>query len=194
MSEITERFITSKNLENMTVLKRNSSTKIPVVLTKDGIIYKLEPTHIVSRFKEYFEILKSMEELSDCVFADEILYLDLKEYGYTTRYLDEYKNVNRIITKESLSIEYKKMIIYKIIQIIKNLHKNGVIHNDLQLFNILISNTDIKLIDFDQLIIKGNILDNMYKKRVKGEIQYLNLLILSILYEKNLSYKSFFIR
>ena len=60
MSEITERFITSKNLENMTVLKRNSSTKIPVVLTKDGIIYKLEPTHVVSRFKEYFEILKSM--------------------------------------------------------------------------------------------------------------------------------------
>ena len=58
------------------------------------------------------------------------------------------------------------------------------------MFNILISNTDIKLIDFDQLIIKGNILDNMYKKRVKGEIQYLNLLILSILYEKNLSYKS----
>ena len=190
MSEITERFITSKNLENMTVLKRNSSTKIPVVLTKDGIIYKLEPTHIVSRFKEYFEILKSMEELSDCVFADEILYLDLKEYGYTTRYLDEYKNVIRIITKESLSIEYKKMIIYKIIQIIKNLHKNGVIHNDLQLFNILVSNTDIKLIDFDQLIIKGNILDSMYKKRVKGEIQYLNLLILSILYDKNLSYKS----
>ena len=190
MSEITERFITSKNLENMTVLKRNSSTKIPVVLTKDGIIYKLEPTHIVSRFKEYFEILKSMEELSDCVFADEILYLDSKEYGYTTRYLDEYKNVNRIITKESLSIEYKKMIIYKIIQIIKNLHKNGVIHNDLQLFNILVSNTDIKLIDFDQLIIKGNILDSMYKKRVKGEIQYLNLLILSILYDKNLSYKS----
>lgn len=190
MSEITERFITRKDLENMTVLKRNSSTKIPVVLTKDGIIYKLEPTHVVSRFKEYFEILKSMEELSDCVFADEILYLDLKEYGYTTRYLDEYKNVNRIITKESLSIEYKKMIIYKIIQIIKNLHKNGVIHNDLQLFNILVSNTDIKLIDFDQLIIKGNILDSMYKKRVKSEIQYLNLLILSILYEKNLSYKS----
>ena len=190
MSEITERFITRKDLENMTVLKRNSSTKIPVVLTKDGIIYKLEPTHVVSRFKEYFEILKSMEELSDCVFADEILYLDLKEYGYTTRYLDEYKNVNRIITKESLSIEYKKMIIYKIIQIIKNLHKNGVIHNDLQLFNILVSNTDIKLIDFDQLIIKGNILDSMYKKRVKGEIQYLNLLILSILYDKNLSYKS----
>ena len=186
MSEITERFITSKNLENMTVLKRNSSTKIPVVLTKDGIIYKLEPTHIVSRFKEYFEILKSMEELSDCVFADEILYLDLKEYGYTTRYLDEYKNVNRIITKESLSIEYKKMIIYKIIQIIKKLHKNGVIHNDLQLFNILVSNTDIKLIDFDQL----NILDIMYKKRITGEIQYLNLLILSILYDKNLSYKS----
>ena len=143
MSEITKRFITSKDLENMTVLKRNSSTKLPVVLTKDGIIYKLEPTHIVSRFKEYFEILKSMEELSDCVFADEILYLDLKECGYTTRYLDEYKNVNGIITKESLSIEYKKMIIYKIIQIIKNLHKNGVIHNDLQLFNILISNTDI---------------------------------------------------
>lgn len=190
MSEITERFITRKDLENMTVLKRNSSTKIPVVLTKDGIIYKLEPTHVVSRFKEYFEILKSMEELSDCVFADEILYLDLKEYGYTTRYLDEYKNVNRIITKESLSIEYKKMIIYKIIQIIKKLHKNGVIHNDLQLFNILVSNTDIKLIDFDQLIIKGNILDSMYKKRVKGEIQYLNLLILSILYDKNLSYKS----
>lgn len=190
MSEITKRFITSKDLENMTVLKRNSSTKLPVVLTKDGIIYKLEPTHIVSRFKEYFEILKSMEELSDCVFADEILYLDLKEYGYTTRYLDEYKNVNRIITKESLSIEYKKMIIYKIIQIIKKLHKNGVIHNDLQLFNILVSNTDIKLIDFDQLIIKGNILDSMYKKRIKGEIQYLNLLILSILYDKNLSYKS----
>ena len=121
MSEITKRFITSKDLENMTVLKRNSSTKLPVVLTKDGIIYKLEPTHIVSRFKEYFEILKSMEELSDCVFADEILYLDLKECGYTTRYLDEYKNVNGIITKESLSIEYKKMIIYKIIQIIKRL-------------------------------------------------------------------------
>lgn len=190
MSEITERFISRKDLENMTVLKRNSSTKIPVVLTKDGIIYKLEPTHVVSRFKEYFEILKSMEELSDCVFVDEILYLDSKECGYTTNYLDEYKNVNRIITKESLSIEQKKMIIYKIIQTIKNLHKNGVIHNDLQLFNILVSNTDIKLIDFDQLIIKGNILDSMYKKRVKGEIQYLNLLILSILYEKNLSYKS----
>lgn len=190
MSEITERFITRKDLENMTVLKRNSSTKIPVVLTKDGIIYKLEPTHVVSRFKEYFEILKSMEELSDCVFADEILYLDSKECGYTTRYLDKYTNVKRKITKESLSIEYKKIIIYKIIQLIKKLHENGVIHNDLHWLNILISNTDIKLIDFDRLIISGNISDTMYKARIKGEIQYLNLLILSILYEKNLSHMS----
>ena len=30
MSEITKRFITRKDLENMTVLKRNSSTKLPV--------------------------------------------------------------------------------------------------------------------------------------------------------------------
>lgn len=190
MSKITERFISNKDLENMIILKRNPSTKLPVVLTNGGIVYKLEPTNITSRFREYFEILKSMEELHDCVFADEILYLDSKECGYTTKYLGEYKNVNRIITKESLNIECKRKIIYKIIQTIKNLHENGVIHNDLQLFNILIFNTDIKLIDFDQSIIKGTIFDSMYKKRIKCEIQYLNLLILSILYEKNLSYIS----
>ena len=57
MSEITKRFITRKDLENMTVLKRNSSTKLPVVLTKDGIIYKLEPTHI--RSEEHTSELQS---------------------------------------------------------------------------------------------------------------------------------------
>ena len=80
-------------------------------------------------------------------------------------------------------------IIFGIIQIINKLHENGVIHNDLQCFNILTHSIDIKLIDFDQLIIKGIISDSMYKRRIKGEIQYLNLVILSILFEKNLSYK-----
>lgn len=183
-----ERRISSKELKEMVVLKRDIKTKIPKVLMKDGIIYKLEPTHIASRLKPLFEVFNEIHELSDCIFPEGVLYIDSKEFGYTTKYLDGYKNISNRLKKDKMSLEWKKAIIYKIIKLIKNLHLNGLVHNDLHGSNILNINADIKLIDFDQIKIKKLESNYMYMAWLKMEINYLNLLILSVLYEVNLSY------
>lgn len=190
MKEIGKRIISHDDLRNMKILKRNMTTKVPIVLTKENIVYKIESTHIMSRFKEYLELFKEINEFSDCVFPEEILYFNSIECGYTTKYLNEHKTINRRLIKSSLSLEWKKAIIYKIINLIKKLHSYDIVHNDLQCSNILNNGIDIKLIDFDQLKIKGTLSDSMFKRWLKAEIEHLNWVILSILYDKNLSYIS----
>lgn len=187
---IGDRRITDKELNDMLILKRDVNTKLPKVLLKNGTIYKIEPTHVASRMKSYFEILSEIEELDDCIFPKEILYINSKEIGYTTRCFSEYKNIDTKLKKNKFSLEWKKAVIYKIIDIIKKLHFNGVVHNDLHCSNILNASSNIKIIDFDQLKISGVESNYMYMAWLKREINYLNLLIISILYEKNLSYIS----
>lgn len=188
--EIREKRITDKDLNEMLILKRDIKTKVPKVLMKDSIVYKIESAHVVSRMKTFFEILSEIKELNNCIFPKEILYVNSKEIGYTTKYFSEYKNIDVRLKKNRFSLELKKIIIYKIIDIIKKLHLNGVVHNDLHCSNVLSELSNIKIIDFDRLKIRGVESNYMYMAWLKREVNCLNLLIMSILYETNLSHIS----
>ena len=53
-----------------------------------------------------------------------------------------------VLTKEKLSISKINSIIYQLINILKSIHDNGVIHRDIKPQNIMIKSGELYLIDF----------------------------------------------
>ncbi|MBP3635049.1 MAG: hypothetical protein J6J17_01140 [Bacilli bacterium] len=191
MPEITNRYIKGSDLNKMSVIKIDSKTRKPKIwLDNNGIFYKKEDTNVVLRKKEYFEYFSELDELKACEFPRELLYVDNSLFGYTDFEIKGYKPMDKRLEKFRLSLDGKKLLNYKVIKLVTCLHKNGIVHNDLHPGNLLTDKENIGLIDFVRTIIKELDGDRVFNQRLKFEMYYLNLLVLSILLDYNLLYMS----
>lgn len=180
---VTKKVITIEDLNRMIVLKRDK------VWTDGKIVYKKDTTGRASRLKDYYEYFSLFPELSDCEFPNDILYIeiaknDYREFGYTENYFNDYICMGKRPGKKVLPLADKKIIIYKLIELMKKIHENEFVHNDLHISNLLRKDQNIKLIDFDLMIPKEIVVPSMYTNALISEMYYLNLLILAILFDK----------
>lgn len=105
----------------------------------------LEDQGAVSRFRREYEITKSLSDLSGVVNVYDFSETDI---SYSMEYLDStlanfiYQNVS------SLELSEKIDIIRKILSIITQVHKRGIIHRDITPRNIFLNDGQIVLADF----------------------------------------------
>ena len=177
-----------KDLENMSVLKYNKSDKKPKIWTKNNLFLKHDISDIASRYKEEFEFFSEFKDLENCIFPEYIWTLDNKKYGYVTTYYKEYVSLLHRIEKANFSLEAKKVMIFKIIELVNILHEYGIVHGDLHPYNIIYNKFNIKFVDFDNIRFDHIESESIYKMRLKEEINNLNITLLSILFEKFLSH------
>lgn len=190
---ITKKVVTMDDLNKMLVLKTELRTCKPKIWTDGKTTYKKDDSKVASKLKDYFEYYSLIEELCDCEFPREILYLEIskgvyKEFGYTDNFYGDYSRIGFRPNKKVMSLNDKKEIIYVLLDLIRNIHDNGFAHGDLHSQNLLISKNGIKLIDFVDIKIKELTDEKIYYQKLKQEMYYLNLLIFSILFDKPLSF------
>ena len=189
MKELEVLKLKRQELDNMRVIKRlDCSDKPKIWVSNDNVMYKIDTYKIIDRFADYFEILKNYPELSKCVFPDKLFYVDDKYLGYTTPYYHDYKPINFRMHKKKYTIQDKKRIIKNILEIIYNMHENDILHGDLKSSNVLHKDEDIKIIDFEKIKIKECEESVSYKMKLKEEINQLNLVLLSVLFERDMSH------
>lgn len=110
----------------------------------------------ISNFNE--EQINTLEVIStvkdkNLVLPKFLVYDKNKFSGYITEYLNNYLP---LFNFDYLNLDKKIKILKRTKQIILNVHKENIIHMDLNPFNILCKKSKIKIIDFDESIYNFN--------------------------------------
>lgn len=185
MSDMKIIDLTQEEFDNMKVKKYDDNDK-PKIWVSDGILYKKDNHDLIKRYKEDFELLKEYEELKNCVFPEGMFFVDGKYIGYTTPYFEDYKAINFRMYKNKYSINQKKKIMKKIVKLLTKLNENDIVHADLNTSNIICNKKDVKLIDFDRIKIREYEDETIYAWRLKDQISYLSIAILTVLFDVDL--------
>ena len=185
MSEITNVNITRKKLEDMRILKYDNKDR-PKIWVSDDKLYKKDNELIMKLHKEDFEIFSEYEELKNCIFPTNTFSVDNKYFGYITPYYEEYKSICYRMYKNKYSINQKKKLMKKIVKLVKAMNDLDIVHADLNTCNIISNGKDIKLIDFDRIRIREYEDKSTYEWRIKDQIYYMNIALLTMLLDVNL--------
>lgn len=178
-----------EELENMRVIKKmDYSSKPKIWVSSDNVMYKRDTVKLMERFGDYFEILKNYPELSKCIFPDKLFYVNDKYKGYTTPYYKDYKPINFRMHKNKYTLKDKQRIMKNIIKIISDMHSGDFLHGDLKASNVLRKDDDIKVIDFEKITIRECEDPAIYKMRSAVEVNQLNLVLLSVIFERDMSF------
>lgn len=119
------------------------------------------------------EQINTLESIStiknqNLTFPKFLVYDKNKFSGYITEYLNNYLP---LFSLDDLDLDKKIKILKITKKIILNMHKENIIHMDLNPFNILCKKSKIKIIDFDDSIYKFNKNSNNLNPLV---LEYLN--------------------
>lgn len=185
MSDIGIINITKEQLDNMKVIKYDDSDN-PKIWVSNDILYKKDNHNVIKRYKEDFEILRDYKELEKCVFPENEFYVNGKYVGYTTTYFEDYKSLCYRMYKNKYSINDKKKIMKKIVKLLIKLNENDIVHADLNTSNIICNGKDVKLIDFDRIRLREYEDETIYMWRLKEQINYMNICLLTVLFDVNL--------
>lgn len=187
MSKLGEINITQKHLDSMNVIKKEDNSDKPKLWLSNNILYKKDDFCIIRRYREYFELLNDYEELKNCVFPENTFNVAGRYIGYTTPYYEEYKSICFRMNKNKYNINEKKKIMKKIVKVLKNMHNLDIVHADFHTNNVICNKKDIKIIDFEKIRIKELEDSATYLYKLRDDIYYLNLMILSVLFDCNMS-------
>ena len=185
MSKIININLTSEQLDNMEIRKYSIDNK-PKIWLSNGILYKKDEHDTIKTYKEEFEMFREYEELKDCVFPENTFTVDNSYVGYTTTYFEKYKSICYRMNKNKYSINQKKKIMKKIVRLLMKLNENDIVHADLNTSNVICDGKNVKLIDFDRIRIKDYEDSTIYNWRLREQINYLNILLLTVLLDTNL--------
>ena len=178
--------ITKEQLDNMKVRKYDDNDK-PKIWVSDGILYKRDLHCLIKKYKEDFQILREYDDLKNCVFPENMFYVDGKYTGYTTPYFEDYKSINFRMYKNKYTINQKKKIMKKIVKLLTKLNDNDILHADLNTSNIICNKKDVKLIDFDRIRLREYEDETIYDWRLKEQINHLNIVLLTVLFDVDLN-------
>lgn len=103
----------------------------------------LNDKSIKHRFKREFEIIKGLQHYKNII---PIKNFNEVEHSYEMTYCKY--NLTDYLKNYTLNVDEKLKLIKKIIEIVKMLHQNNVIHRDLNPYNILINENHVYLSDF----------------------------------------------
>ena len=188
MSKLGEINITQKHLDAMNVIKKEDNSIKPKIWLSNNILYKKDDFCTIKRYKEYFELFNDYEELKNCVFPENTFNVDGRYMGYTTTFFDDYNRISFRMNKNKYDINQKKKIMKKIVKLLKNMHNLDIVHADFHTDNVICNKKDIKIIDFEKMRIKELEDKPIYMLKLREDIYYLNLMILSVLFDCNMSY------
>ena len=180
--------ISNDDLLNMRTIKKEDNSDKSKIWLKDNLLYKKDDFNTMKRYKDYFEIFSEFDELRKCVFPNNIFYVDGKYVGYTTDYFEDYKAINFRMHKNKYDINNKKKIMKKIVRLLSDMHELGIVHGDLHTANVICNKKDIKMIDFEKMRIRELEDEPMFVRKRIEDVYYLNLMILSVLFDVNMSY------
>ena len=185
MSKMNNINITKEQLDDMKIRKYSIDNK-PKIWVSESTLYKKDDNNIIKLHKEDFEILSGYPELEKCVFPENTFSVDGKYMGYTTTYYSDYKSLCYRMNKNKYNINQKKKLMRKIVKLIIKLNENDIVHADLNTSNIICNGKDIKLIDFDRIRLKEDTDPASYMWRLREEINYLNISLLTLLLDIDL--------
>ena len=100
--------------------------------------FKYIPNILFFNFEELYNIYIQEFKVDDYIDETNLYGILIEKYGQTLK--------NYFINEGIINSE----IIFKLLNILIEMYKIGILHNDLKLDNILIGNEGIKLIDFDK--------------------------------------------
>lgn len=174
--------LNKNQLDGKRVIKKDT------VWTDEKLIYK-KCYSFESKVEDYDILYLLNNGFKNLVMPKQDLYVSDKPFGYVTDYLSKYKTIRNYIKSNNIPYKQKLVIIKKIVSSIKNMHNQiEITHGDLNPSNIMIMNNDIKIIDFDNIGIKGLTSDKYYKSKKLDDMKCLVLLILNIIGESDFNF------
>lgn len=117
-------------------------------------------------FNLYINILKNNLPVPEYLGGFWIKKYGLYKCGIITKYIPSATTLEEFLNSDSFPLSKKQKILNQCGSIIRKMHDTGILHNDLQLRNILIDTdtNSIFLIDFDKAKSKTN-LNNFYRSQ-----------------------------
>lgn len=174
--------LNKSQLDNKRVIKKDT------VWTDGKLVYK--NSFPFQRMREYYDIFYLLKgyEFENLIMPKFELYLEDKPFGYVTEYLCKYKSIKEYINRNNIPYKQKLYIIKQLIKTIKSMHNElEITHGDLNPSNIMIKNNDLKIIDFDNIGIKGVTKESSYKRKELDDMMCLALFIINIISESDFS-------
>lgn len=149
----------------------------------DNYLIKIYYNHVIDRKKETINYILDKENIEGCVLPKDKIYINGMFKGVSTDYYSGYKSLSKIYKNNQLSFKDKLEICKKITEALTLLHKNKIIHNNIDLDNIISNNTNALLIDIDGGIPFEVLSQDEFKHLVKSDQYSVAITILSYLYD-----------
>lgn len=171
--------ITKEEFDSFIPLKRN------IVHTDGELVYK--KSFFSLRNLELLDILVQVNEINIPSLAFPIANLTVndKDFGYITKYYKDYYTKDVALKKQKYYFKDKFLVINRLINAVKKMHSEGIVHGDLHEHNIIFNKNDLKIIDFDNMRIKDFSKTNTYRYKNIVDIKYLVVYILNLLSDDN---------
>lgn len=189
-------FISSKELSSYKKIGNDHFHIESNLYLNDGIVYKKiitddwldEKKNIINYFMD--------KQFKETVNPIDNLYVDNKFSGYVMPYFDGFtiKNLSNSDIRVKLKI-LKLCSLY-----LRNLHHEGIVVGDLSDYNIMYNINEVKFIDTDsygyldnkpiimpRILLRNKYIDEKYINTVFSDVYLLNLLVIQVLYDIDVS-------
>ncbi|KZE39886.1 protein kinase [Bhargavaea cecembensis] len=149
-------------------------------VSKKTVVKQLRPSKRhrnkeVSMFQHEISIMRKLDHPKMPVFIED--FSDDGQHLFFAMTFIEAENMEEQIFAEqrSFSEEESLQILYRLLQIVDDLHGKGIYHQDLRIPNILISRDDFYLIDFGLAVCEDEILQTANRSGKHKKIEQLRL-------------------
>ncbi|MDD2518557.1 MAG: hypothetical protein PHI05_03615 [Bacilli bacterium] len=149
----------------------------------DNYLIKIYYNHVINQKKEIINYILDKKDIKGCVLPKDKVYINGMFKGVSTDYYSGYKSLSKIYKNNLLSFKEKLEICKEIIEGLILLHENKIIHNNIDLDNIISNNENALLIDIDGGLPIEVISQEQFNYLIKGDQYSAAITILSYLYD-----------
>ncbi|MFA5603527.1 MAG: hypothetical protein WDA12_01565 [Bacilli bacterium] len=148
----------------------------------DNYLIKIYYNHIINEKKETINYIIDKKNIEGCVLPRDKVYINGLFKGISTDYYSDYKPLSKTYKNNQLNFKDKLEICKKVTEALILLHKNKIIHNNVNLDNIISNNKNALLIDIDGGLPIEVLNQDEFQHLVKGDQYSAVITILSYLY------------
>ncbi len=178
-------YLTKEEFKHLkTKNKFSEGTEGKLYLYNNSLV-KIYRRGIIENREEIIDYILTRDKINGCVLPNRKVYIQDEFKGITMDYYHNYKTLFKLINDKSISYKERLEICKEIIESVKTLHNNEIVHGDINLSNVIVSSdaTDNLLIDIDGGLPKEIMCLQEFKNEIKNDQYTLMLLVMSLVYD-----------
>jgi hypothetical protein len=155
--------LSNKSLKNLKIYSKSKMCSEGKLYQNDKYLYKIFNKEDRDEKEKITDFLMNIGYVENCVMPNSKIYINNIFAGMRMDFYARYKQLYSTLHDESVSYNTRLLICNKLIQAVKKLEEMGICYDDINLYNLLIYNDDLQIVDMDGSAIEGISSKSEYK-------------------------------